>query len=97
VNYFIRLWAPDTTKYILTDEDWELIKATITFLQPFHEATLKTQGDQATLEQMQVTMDFLNKHLHTSRQRHIKNQALTTAILNSHYVFNKQAFHELNI
>ncbi|TIA30180.1 hypothetical protein D6C78_09762 [Aureobasidium pullulans] len=89
VDYFIRLWAPDTTKYILTDEDWEPIKATITFLQPFHEATLKTQGDQATLEQMQVTMDFLNKHLHTSRQRHIKNQALTTAILNSHYVFDK--------
>jgi len=89
VDYFIRLWAPDTTAYILTDENWELVKTTIDFLQPFHEATLKTQGDQVTLEQMQVTMDFLKNHLHTSRHKHSSNQALTTAILNAHYVFDK--------
>lgn len=89
MDYVIRAWAPDTTEYVFTHEDLELIKATITFLQPFHEATLKPQGDQATLEQVQVTIDFLYRYLHLSCQRHISNQALTTAILNSHYVFDK--------
>jgi hypothetical protein len=83
VNHFIASWAPETTPFLLTQEDWLLIQQTIDFLQPFQEATLKTQGDYNTLDLMQLTMDFLNKHLHSSEATQNDKKIPPLALLSS--------------
>ena len=46
---------PDT----LTNEDWDFLKNTHTFLQPFWQATLRGEKDSATLDHALSTMDLL--------------------------------------
>jgi len=43
----------------LTPKDWKQLRTIKDFLQPFHQATLKTQGDNATLNKVLFTMDVL--------------------------------------
>jgi hypothetical protein len=38
----------------------------MTFLQPFHQATLETQGHYATLEKVLFTMDILVRYFKTA-------------------------------
>jgi hypothetical protein len=46
----------------LEPEDWERLRKIYAFLQPFHESTMKTQGDQATIDRVLFTMDILIEH-----------------------------------
>lgn len=39
--------------------DWERLRTIKAFLQPFHRATLETQGDGATIDRVLFTMDIL--------------------------------------
>jgi hypothetical protein len=43
----------------LTPNDWKRLRTIKDFLQPFHQATLETQGDNATLDKVLFTMDVL--------------------------------------
>jgi hypothetical protein len=61
VDYFIAKHAHLCGQFILTEEDWQLIRLTVDFLQPFYQATIETQGDQITLERMQENIYFLNQ------------------------------------
>ena len=42
-----------------TPKDWKQLCTIKDFLQPFHQATLETQGDNATLNKVLFTMDIL--------------------------------------
>jgi hypothetical protein len=44
----------------LEPDDWKNLRRICAFLQPFNESTLKTQGDQATIDRVLLTMDILN-------------------------------------
>jgi hypothetical protein len=46
----------------LTPEDWKRLRTIKDFLQPFHRATLETQGHRATLETVLFTMDVLVRY-----------------------------------
>lgn len=46
----------------LEPEDWESLRKICAFLQPFHESTMKTQGDEATIDRVLFTMDILIEH-----------------------------------
>ena len=43
----------------LTPRDWKQLCMIMEFLQPFHRATLETQGDHASLDKVLFTMDIL--------------------------------------
>jgi hypothetical protein len=43
----------------LTPQDWKRLRTIKDFLQPFHRATLETQGDAATINKVLFTMDIL--------------------------------------
>ena len=43
----------------LTDKDWDILKETHRFLQPFWEATLHGQKETVSLDQTLATMDAL--------------------------------------
>jgi hypothetical protein len=42
--------------------DWEKLRTTSKFLSLFDRATLKTQGDQATIDNVLFVMDVIIKH-----------------------------------
>jgi hypothetical protein len=50
----------------LTPQDWKRLCTIMTFLQPFHRATLETQGHCATLEKVLFTMDILVQYFKTA-------------------------------
>ena len=45
----------------LTPNDWKRLRTIKDFLQPFHRATLETQGDNATIDKVLFTIDVLNQ------------------------------------
>jgi len=53
-NHFTTLQAD-----YLSLEDWERLRITKEFLQPFHQATLETQGDHITINSVLFTIDIL--------------------------------------
>lgn len=64
----------------LSPQDWTALRTISLFLQPFHRATLETQGDRVTLDQLLFTMDVLGKHMQKSLQQHRTNKELTARI-----------------
>jgi hypothetical protein len=60
-NHFAEL-----SKDYLTPQDWKRLCMIITFLQPFHRATLETQRHHATLEKVLFTMDILVQYFKTT-------------------------------
>jgi hypothetical protein len=53
----------------LSPSDWQQIQAIKSFLQPFHRATLETQGDRATIDRVLFTMDILIQYFENSLVR----------------------------
>lgn len=50
----------------LSPEDWERLRTIKSFLQPFHRATLETQGNHATIDRVLFTMDILIQYFEKS-------------------------------
>jgi len=50
-------------KDCLNPQDWQLLRIISDFLAPFEKATLKLQGDDATLDKVLPTMDILIEHM----------------------------------
>jgi len=50
----------------LSSIDWERLRTIKDFLQPFHRATLETEGDRATLDHVSFTMDILVQYFQDS-------------------------------
>jgi len=59
IDTFTKAHFTELSKDYLTPEDWEMLRTIMTFLRPFHRATLETQGHRATLEKVLFTMDIL--------------------------------------
>ncbi len=55
------------SKDILTEEEWEQLKGTEEFLQPFYQAILKGQQEFASLNQALFFMDVLFKHFEEAK------------------------------
>jgi len=51
---------PDLEDDGLSRQDWTRLRTIKDFLAPFHRATLKTQGDNASIDKVLFTMDILN-------------------------------------
>src|SRR6266480_1610065 len=54
-------------KDILTEEEWEQLKGTKEFLQPFYQATLKGQQEFVSLNQALFFIDVLFKHFEEAK------------------------------
>jgi len=54
-------------KDYLSPKNWEALRTIKSFLQIFHQATLKYQGHKATLKNILFTMDIIIKHLNKSQ------------------------------
>jgi hypothetical protein len=59
INTYAKTYLTILEADYLTLNDWKRLRTIKDFLQPFHQATLKTQGDNATLNKVLFTMDVL--------------------------------------
>jgi hypothetical protein len=78
----------------LSRDEWQTLQDVSGFLQPFHQVTMLSQGDQATFDSCQVQIDFLIKHYEDSERQFTSKAALLAAINTSWIAFNK--YYELS-
>ena len=78
----------------LSRDEWQTLQDASSFLQPFHEVTMLSQGDQATFDSFQVQIDFLIKHYGDSERKFTSKAALLGAVNTSWIAFNK--YYELS-
>ena len=86
---FVASHADQLSNCELSNSEWQLIETTVTFLEPFKEATKQCEGDYITLDKVQSYMDAIIDHLSTHKQLYKNNTALSTALVTSWYVFDK--------
>ena len=59
INTYAKTHLTTLEANYLTLKDWKQLYMIKDFLQPFHQATLETQGDNAILNKVLFTMDVL--------------------------------------
>jgi hypothetical protein len=67
IDSYTKIWYSDLEESYLSPSDWERLALVMVFLQPFHRATLETEGDDATIDRILFTMDVLVKHFETAK------------------------------
>ena len=59
IDIYTKNHLSDLETEYLSLQDWDRLRTIKRFLQPFHRATLETQGDNATIDRVLFTMDIL--------------------------------------
>ncbi|TIA27533.1 hypothetical protein D6C78_11062 [Aureobasidium pullulans] len=79
---------PELRKFALhKEEDWLVIQKTYDFLKQFLVLTKETEGDESTLEQVIIAMDYLRVHYDEATTEHAGNTPFLTALQSSRYVY----------
>ncbi|CEJ95282.1 Putative Ribonuclease H-like protein [[Torrubiella] hemipterigena] len=76
----------------LTQDDWDVLKLTAEFLQPFWQATLSQQKKWSSLDQLLYQMDILLKHFEDAKARYGDNPRLIHSIHMGWFVLDKYYF-----
>ncbi len=87
IDTYSKTWLNDLRDDYLEIKDWKSLREIADFLQPFHRATLETQGLGGTLDRVLWTMDIITKHYGNSLKRFSKS--LRPQITRSWEVFDK--------
>ena len=66
VDAYSKKWFNNLKEDYLSPEDWTFLHEIEKFLQPFHRATLETEGGNSTIDRLLWTMDILSKHYDNS-------------------------------
>ncbi len=80
IDNYVKANLKSLEKDYLSPQDWKLLRTINSFLQPFHRATLESQGDRVTLDQLLFTMDVLSKHMEKSLVANRTNKEITSRI-----------------
>lgn len=83
------IMAQKDCPFSLDQEHWTLITHAYNFLQPFHEATIRLEGDRVTLDEVLWCMDVLREHLEESEGAARYDNALHTSVVACWYAFDK--------
>ncbi|KAJ6436282.1 transposase-like protein [Purpureocillium lavendulum] len=59
LSIFLNLYHNEQEGDILTQDDWQVLRITHEFLQPFYQATLEQQMEWASIDQVLENMDIL--------------------------------------
>jgi hypothetical protein len=78
----------ELVEYQFTQDDWQLLKDTYYFLQPFNRATKLCEG-HVTLDNLQDVMDMLSDHYKAQEVKHTNNESLLASINTSWHHFNE--------
>ncbi|KAK9443900.1 transposase-like protein [Metarhizium brunneum] len=76
----------------LTQDDWDVLRLTADFLQPFWQATLAEEKRWSSLDQLLYHMDILLKHFEDAKETYSDNQRLINSIHMGWFVLDKYYF-----
>ena len=69
---------------------WLFLEQLVEFMEPLQEVTKLCEGDNATLDQVLISMDFLRKHYEKSATEYAtSNPVLAAAIHTSRFALDK--------
>jgi hypothetical protein len=80
VDSYIKANFKSLEKDVLGPQDWASLRAISEILEPFHFATLDTEGDDATLDKTLISMDTLKEHLKRCATKHRSNPDIAARI-----------------
>ena len=83
---------PEVQAFQFTNDDWQQLKDTFYFLQPFNDATLQCEG-RVSLDSLQDVMDMLSDHYYDQEAKHTSHTSMLAAINTSWIHFNE--YYEL--
>ncbi len=70
LSIFLNQYHNELEGDILTHDDWQVLKMTHEFLQPFHQATLEQQMEWASIDQVLENMDILFMQFENAKASH---------------------------
>jgi hypothetical protein len=73
----------------LYPNDWSILREYHSFLKPFQQITKLTEGDNSTLDEVLVGMDFLVKHLNKALKQYENDLTTHSRIMTCFYAFDK--------
>ncbi|KAJ3496446.1 hypothetical protein NLG97_g2651 [Lecanicillium saksenae] len=76
----------------LTQEDWDVLRLTADFLQPFWQATLAEERKWSSLDQLLYHMDILLKHFEDTKKTYSNNRRLVHSIYMGWFILDKYYF-----
>jgi len=76
ISIFLNQYHKELEHDILTHDDWQLLKTTHEFLQPFYQATLEQQMEWSSIDQVLENMDILLKQFEDAKVSNNKNYLL---------------------
>jgi hypothetical protein len=89
VKWYQEHYYEDLRDDYLTPDDWQILRDTRDFLQPFWRITQLTESHKTTLDSTLFTMDVLEKHFKHVMEKYKDHQHLLGCILTSWHVFSK--------
>lgn len=76
-------------KDYLSPSDWDQLRKIKAFLQPFHRATLETQGHNATIDRVLFAMDVLVRYFEKALSNHADDKEFSSRIRKGWEAFDK--------
>lgn len=67
ISIFLNQFHSELEDDILLHEDWQVVKMTHEFLQPFHQATMEQQMEWSSIDQVLENMDILFKQFEDAK------------------------------
>ena len=78
---FVNQYYKELEDDILTHNDWQVLKITYEFLQPFYQATLEQQMEWALIDQVLANIDILFKQFKDAKVSNNKNYILHSLLI----------------
>ena len=89
IDTYSKAWFDDLKQDFLSPEDWDILRLIQSFLLPFYRATKATEGDQATIDSILLTMDILVQHFKESLTTFKLHPLLSQQVEKSWAIFDK--------
>ena len=89
IDTYSKAWFDNLKQDFLSPEDWDILRLIQSFLLPFYRATKATEGDQATIDSILLTMDILVQHFKESLTTFKLHPLLSQQVEKSWAIFDK--------
>ncbi|OAQ57507.1 transposase-like protein [Pochonia chlamydosporia 170] len=89
LSIFLNQYHNELEDDILTHDDWQVLKMTHEFLQPFYQATLEQQMEWASIDQVLENMDILFMQFENAKVKYVNNADMVNSVHMGWWVLSK--------
>ncbi|OBS16237.1 hypothetical protein FPOA_13041 [Fusarium poae] len=89
LSIFLNQYHEELEGDILTHDDWQVLKMTHEFLQPFYQATLEQQMEWASIDQVLENMDILFLQFENAKVKYVNNARMVNSVHMGWWVLSK--------